>query len=159
MQWYSKGAFLQGGAFLLCYCFGLDLRRILPYTTFALVLAAAYTGWTFYSRFRAGQDAEEKSRESEARQNQRVVDRFGGGKLKILAFYSTPVTAAEGEKILLCYSVVNATEVEITPEIEQIKPSISHCLEARPKRSTTYTLKARDAAGADVTQTTTVAIR
>jgi hypothetical protein len=137
----------------------LNLRRILPYTTFALVLVAVYTGWTFYSRYSAGQEAEEKSRESEARRDQKTVDRFGGGELKILSFYITPVTAAAGERVLVCYSVVNATEVDITPEIEPVKPSISRCLEVHPKRSTIYTLKARDAVGAEVSQTAAVEIR
>lgn len=137
----------------------MNLRRILPYTTFALVLVAAYSGWTFYSRYNAGREAEEKSRETEARKDQETVDRFGGGKLKILSFYITPVSAAAGEKVLVCYSVVNATEMSIEPEIEPVKPSISRCLEAHPKRSTTYTLKARDAMGAEVRQTAAVEIR
>jgi hypothetical protein len=137
----------------------LNLRRILPYTTFALILAAAYTGWTFYSRYSAGQEATEKAKETEAQRDQQTVDRFGAGKLRILSFYASPHLVRSGERVLVCYSVVNATEVSITPEIEPIKPSITRCLEVFPKESTTFTLKARDAAGAEATQTAYVGVR
>jgi hypothetical protein len=137
----------------------LNLRRILPYTTFALILAAAYTGWTFYSRYSAGQEASEKAREKEAQQDQNTVDRFGGGKLRILSFYASPHLVSSGQRVLVCYSVVNATEVSITPEIEPIKPSITRCLEVFPKETTTFTLKARDAAGAEATQKASVVVR
>jgi hypothetical protein len=137
----------------------LNLRRLLPYTTFALILAAAYTGWTFYSRYSAGQEASEKARETEAQQDQETVNRFGGGKLRILSFYASPHLVSPGQRVLVCYSVVNATEVSITPEIEPIKPSVTRCLEVFPKESTTYTLKARDAAGAEATQKASVVVR
>jgi len=135
------------------------IRRLLPYTTLTLVLAAIYTGWTFYLRYSAGQEAAQRAREEEARQDKEIVDRFGGGKLSILSFYASPAMAQAGEKVLVCFSVANATEVSIVPEIEPVKPSISRCLETHPQKSMTYTLKAKDAAGAEVTQAATVEIR
>ncbi len=146
-------------ALLLWYCLGLNLRRLLPYTTLTLIVVAAYTGWTFYSRYSAGQEAIEQVKEKEVSQDQKTVDRFGGGKLRILSFYASPNVVRSGERILVCYSVVNATEVSITPEIEPIKPSITRCLETFPKVSTTYTLKARDASGVEITQAASVVIR
>ena len=137
----------------------MNLRRVLPYTTFALILAAAYTGWTLYSRYSAGQEAGERARETEAREDQKTVDQFGGGKLKILSFYASPNVVRAGQRVLVCYSVVNATEVSITPEIEPVKPSITRCLEVFPKESVTYTLKARDAAGAEAAQMASVVVR
>lgn len=137
----------------------MNLRRLLPYTTLAVILAAAYTGSTFYARYSAGQQAIQKARDTEARENQRVLDRFGGGKLKILSFSTAPEKALAGERVLVCFSVVNATEVSILPEIEPVQPSISRCLETHPQKNTTFTLKARDASGAEVTQTTFVEIR
>lgn len=137
----------------------MNLRRLLPYTTIAVVAAAAYTGWTLYLRYSAGQEAVEKVREKEAAEARKTVDRFGGGSLKILAFYVSPVSVRAGEQVLVCYSVANATEVSISPEIEPIKPSISRCVEARPSKTTVYTLKARDASGAEVRQSTSVEVR
>jgi hypothetical protein len=137
----------------------LNLRRVLPYTTFALILAAAYSGWTLYSRYAAGQEAGKKAKETEAREDQKTVERFGGGKLKILSFYASPNVVRAGQRVLVCYSVVNATEVSITPEIEPIKPSITRCLEVFPKETTSYTLKARDASGAEATQMASVVVR
>ena len=137
----------------------MNLRRILPYTSFALILAAAYSGWTFYSRYSAGREAIQKARQTEAQRDQDTVKKFGGGKLRILSFYASPHLVSAGQRVLVCYSVVNATEVTITPEIEPIKPSITRCLEVFPKESTTYTLKARDAGGAEATQTAYVGVR
>jgi hypothetical protein len=125
----------------------------------ALILAASYTGWTFYSRYLADQEAVQKARESERLEDQKLVDRMGGSKLKILSFYASPMTATAGGKVLLCFGVVNATEVSIVPEIEPIKPALSHCLETHLTKSTTFTLKARDASGGEVTQTAAVEIR
>jgi hypothetical protein len=122
-------------------------------------LAAAYTGWTFYSRYSARQEATKEAGEAKAREDQNVIDRLGGKKLKILALYASPPAAAAGERVLVCYSVVNATEVSIVPGIEPIKPSLSRCLEAHPNKSATYILKARDASGSEVSQTTSVEIR
>ena len=137
----------------------MNLRRLLPYTTLALILAAAYTGSTFYARYSAAQLAIQKAREKEALENRKVLDRFGGGKLKVLSFYTAPEKASAGERVLVCFSVVNASEVSILPEIEPVQPSISRCLETHPQKSTVFTLKARDASGAEVTQTTSVEIR
>jgi hypothetical protein len=137
----------------------LNLRRLLPYTTVALLLTAVYMGRTFYARYAAGQEAAQKAREVESRQDQKIVDQFGGGKLKILSFSASPEAVAAGDRVLVCFSVVNATEVSIVPEIEPVKPSISRCLETHPRQSTTFTLKARDATGAEVTEATAVEIR
>ncbi len=92
-----------------------------------------------YQRYAVSREAEEKLKDNEARQAQRVVEYFGGSKLKILAFYGSPDTASAGEKVLVCYSVANATEVAIQPEIEPVKPSISRCLETHPARTTKVT--------------------
>ena len=98
-------------------------------------------------------------RQTEATQDQKTVDVYGGGKLKIMSFYISPNKVSAGERILVCYSVVNATDVSIAPEIESIKPSIGRCLEAYPKKSTTNTLKARHAAWVELTQAASVEIR
>ena len=137
----------------------MNLRRLLPFITFVLILAAAYAGWTFYTRYSARQEASEKARETEAQRDQQTVERFGGGKLRILSFYASPNVVLPGQRVLVCYSVVNATEVSITPEIEPIKPSITRCLEVFPKESTTFTLKARDAGGAEAKQKASVRVR
>ena len=137
----------------------MEIRRILPYTTFALVMVCAYTGYTFYSRYRSEQDRLEEVQQKEAAEDQKTVDKFGGGKLAILSFYASPPSASIGDRVLVCYSVTNAVSVRMEPEIEPIKPSLSRCLETHPKRSITYKLTARDASGKEITAVAGVGIR
>ena len=135
------------------------MRKLLPYTTLAVLLTALYTTWTMYQRYESSQAAVERIRAKEAQDAQKAVERFGGSKLKIVAFYTTPPVASAGEKVLVCYSVANATEVQIEPEIEPVKPSISRCLETYPTHTTTYTLNAKDASGTTESQSAEVRVR
>jgi hypothetical protein len=137
----------------------MELRRLLPYTTFALVVACAYTGWTFYSRYSANQDAQQQLQQKEAAADQKTVQQFGGGKLAILSFYASPAKVSSGDRVLVCYSVTNAASVRIEPEIEPVKPSISRCLETHPKRDVVYKLTARDATGAETTAEAAITVR
>jgi len=136
------------------------LRRILPYTSFLVVLAALYAGWTFYSRRQSAEQAERQAREQQIEADQKTVARFGGDQLKILGFNA----AASGEvpagsRVVMCYGVSNAVQVKIEPEVELIKPALSHCLEVFPKKTTTYTLKADDAKGNSKSASLTIRVR
>jgi hypothetical protein len=123
------------------------LRRILPYTSVVMVLAAAYSGWIFYSRRQIAAEAERQLQQKQADEEQKVVEEFGGDQLKILAFGATIGEVSPGGRVVLCYGVSNATQVKIEPGVEPIKPALSHCLDVFPKQTTTYTLKAEDANG------------
>src|SRR6185369_8037878 len=105
------------------------LRRLLPYTTVLTVLAALYTAWAFYSRHQSAAEADRQVQQEQIAANQRIVDRLGGDQLKILGFNA----AITGEiparsRVVICYGVSNAVEVKIEPEVEPIKPALSHCL-------------------------------
>jgi hypothetical protein len=88
-----------------------------------------------------------------------VVERFGGDELKILSFGATKGEISQGERAVLCYGVSNATQVKIEPDVESVKPAISHCLDVFPSKTTTYTLKADDAKGNSKSASVTVSVR
>jgi len=127
------------------------VRRLLPYTTAAVIAAAVYAGWAMYSRYSAARRAQERlekqTRERAIEAGKQIERQFGGDDLKILSFSADRKVTSPGDRVLLCYGVSNAVSVKIEPEIEPIKPAVSRCIEAFPKRTTTYVLTAADAAG------------
>jgi len=130
------------------------IRKLLPFSTAAVVIALLYVGWIFYSRWQENRRAEEEASAAKAAEARRTIEQFGGGQLTILNFYATPATIRHGEKAQLCYGVANAKIVRLDPPAsENIWPSISHCVEVAPSRDTSYTLTAQDAAGHSATQT------
>ena len=120
------------------------VRRLLPYTTAAVIAAAVYAGWVMYSRYSAARQAEqlfeEQTRERTIEAGRQIKRQFGGDELKILSFTADKTVTSPGGRVLLCYSVSNAVSVKIEPEIEPLKPAVSRCIEAFPKRTTTYVL-------------------
>jgi hypothetical protein len=135
------------------------IRRLLPYTTVLLVLAALYTGWTLYSRYQSAAEAERQFQQKQIEADQKVVARFGGDQLRILAFGAAKGEVPPGGSVVLCYGVSNATQVKIEPGVEPIKPALSHCLEVFPQKTTTYTLKAEDANGNSKIASLTIRVR
>lgn len=123
------------------------LRTLLPYLTAVLAMAAIYAGWTIFSRWNENREAERAAKEAEVQADKRIVDRLGGGKLKILAFWARPGVVRRGERALVCYGVANAKSVRIDPHIEDITPALSRCLEVFPKHTTEYRLTTEDAEG------------
>lgn len=124
------------------------IRRLLPFTSIALFLAVVYLGWTFLSRWRANRRADDMAGAERAKANQRIVEIYGNGRLKILAFYASPASLKPGEKGLVCYGVSNAKTVRIEPGIEPVSPSLSRCVAVvGPARDTQYTLSAQDEHG------------
>jgi len=139
------------------------VRRLLPYTTAAVIAAAVYAGWVMYSRYSAARQAhqrlEEQNRKRAVEAGRQIERQFGGDELKILSFSADRKVTSPGDRVLLCYGVSNAVSVKIEPEIEPIKPAVSRCIEAFPKRTTKYTLTAVDARGNAVRSSLTVGIR
>jgi hypothetical protein len=126
------------------------LRRLLPYTSAALLAAIAYDGWTFYSRWQENRRAENEAAAKKLEFDQKTLNMIGPD-LKIITFYANP-SIHLGEKALICYGVANAKSVKIEPAIEPVWPSLSHCIQAAPRKTTEYTLTAADAAGHSVSQ-------
>lgn len=135
------------------------IRRLLPYTTLAVIAAACYAGWTLYSRYRDEQRFEQQTKEREAEIARRTAKAYGGDKLTILSFAAEPGEVGPGQRVLLCYAVNNATQVKIEPDVEPLKPSLSRCLEVFPTRTTTYTLTAADDKGHSAAASLTVRVR
>lgn len=135
------------------------LRRLLPYTSIAVILAIAYAGWTLLSRKRADHVNEQAAAAEKAKADRKIVQAYGEGGLKILTFYANPPALKRGSKGLLCYGVANARSIRIQPQFEAVTPSLSKCLEVSPRISTEYTLTARDAAGKSETRTIAIGVR
>lgn len=134
------------------------IRKLLPFTTAALVLALIYVAWTFYSRWNRNRSIEQAAAAEKARANAEIVRKYAGD-LKILSFYTTAGTIRRGEKTLLCYGVVSAAKVRIDPGVEPVKPSLSRCVEVSPAADTSYTLTAEDETGRSVTASLAISVR
>lgn len=134
------------------------IRRLLPFTTAALVLALLYVAWTFYSRWNRNRSIEQAAEAEKARANAEIVRKYAGD-LKILSFYTTSGTIRRGEKTLLCYGVASAARVRIEPGVEPVKPSLSRCVEVSPSANTSYTLTAEDETGHSVTASLPILVR
>jgi hypothetical protein len=130
----------------------------MPYVTVALVIAVAYDGWIFYSRWSGVQDAEKAQAQKEAQDARRTLDLLGGDRLKILDFYATPGAVRRGQSSLICFGVNQAERVRIEPPVEELHPAVSHCFEVSPLRNTDYKLIAEDRAGHTVTQSLSIKV-
>jgi hypothetical protein len=136
------------------------VRRILPYTTVAMVVTILYVGWVFFARASTNREIERAANQKAVAEARRTDELYGSGHLTILNFYAVPSVVAKGGSLELCYGVSNATLVKIDPPIEEIKPSLTRCFPVKPPaHSTTYTLTASDDKGNTATQAINVVIR
>jgi hypothetical protein len=136
------------------------LAAILPYTSIAVVIAALYVAWIFYSRHEANARAERERAAQEAERRQRdarII--FGSGGLSFRTWSADKAEVRPGEVAHICYGIVAATSVKIDPPVEQLKPSYLHCFEVRPKETTTYKITAQDAAGHTASQQLTIRVK
>jgi hypothetical protein len=123
------------------------VRKMIPITSAIVVLVFIYVGWVFYSRHRDVRDQEEQARAKEAENAKYTVEKYGGDRVKILAFSLSSGAIHAGQPVQICYGVANAKTIKIEPPVGEVWPSMSRCLEAKPKKDTTYVLTAQDAAG------------
>ena len=128
------------------------LRKALPYLTVATIIAAAYDGWFFYSRWRDAREWKAVSKAQESEAARRTIDMLGGGQLKILNFYPNPAAIRRGDHANICYGVYGAKSVRIEPPVEALHPAVAHCLQVTPSRSTEYRLVAEDGSGHSASQ-------
>ncbi len=133
------------------------IRRVLPFLSLAVLIVVIYDGWVFYSRHRRVQEIQQNRAEKEAADAQRTLELIG--QLKILSFYAVPPAIRPGATTRLCYSVVDAKNVRIEPEVKGVYPALSHCVEVTPKKDTEYTLFAQDGAGHTVSQKIEIQVR
>ena len=133
------------------------LRRMLPYTSAAVVIAVIYAVWTIYTRSAESQRFEEEAVAKKLAFDQKTLDMIGSD-LKITQFYA-PNVIHPGQTALVCYGVANAKSVRIDPAIESIAPSLSRCIQASPRKTSQYKLTAEDGAGHSVSQTIVVKVQ
>jgi hypothetical protein len=132
-------------------------RSPLLYSSAVLVVVAAVVGWIFFSRWQENRAFAERAAQQTRLQDQRIVDAMGGDTFEIMNFYVTPLSIEAGESAEVCYGVANAKQVHLDPPVGPVWPSYSRCLDVTPRKDTTYTLTAEDAAGN--TKTATVTLR
>jgi hypothetical protein len=138
------------------------VRKVLPYSTLAVAVAAVYSGWIMYSRFRDARAAEErveKTKRDRAIEQGHWVSNVMGDEVKILSFAADPGVVRPGGSVLLCYGVANASTVKIEPPVEGVRPAFTRCVETFPRKTTTYTLTAGDRNGKTVSASLTVTAR
>jgi archaellum component FlaF (FlaF/FlaG flagellin family) len=140
---------------------GSGLRSILPYTTVAMIIAALYVAWTFYSRHQSAQqavqDAEQKKHDAEKKSYALVNP---SSEVSFTTFGAGAAVVHPGETTQLCYGVLNAKHVVLDPApAEELKPSIRHCIDIAPRKTTKYTLTADDGAGNSKTESIVVQVK
>jgi hypothetical protein len=135
------------------------LRRVIPFLSVGILIAALYVGWVFYSRWNSNREAEAAAKTKEVEEAKRTVEMLGGGKFKILAFYAYPGLIRSGEEARICYGVSGANNVRIEPPVEELKPSLSRCFNAKLRKTTQFRLIAEDAAGHTATESFTLKVR
>jgi hypothetical protein len=117
----------------------------------ALIAAALYAGWVFWSRralpIRTARLPGEDARLAE------FLKTYGGDEVKILSFYAREGRVIEGDKSVICYGVLNAVSVRTEPPLEGVTPSLNKCVEIAPERNTQYTLVAEGKDGRTVSET------
>ncbi|HLH44865.1 MAG TPA: hypothetical protein VKV74_17890 [Bryobacteraceae bacterium] len=138
------------------------VRKAAAYGWLAVGIAGAYSGWTMYARYREARQAEQRVKEAERERAiaaGRWLSEALGDEVKILSFAADSGVVRAGASVSLCYGVANASSVKMEPAVEGVRPAMTHCVEAFPKRTTKYTLTASDQSGKSVSASVTVRVR
>jgi hypothetical protein len=125
----------------------LAMRKALPYTSVAVILALLYVAYVFYSRHAEQKNAEEQQVQKQQEDARKVNEAYGGDSLKILSFTAEAAVVHRGEPNQLCYSVANAQKVTIEPDVHDVPPSYSNCVKVTMTKDTDYTLTVTNAKG------------
>ncbi len=123
------------------------IRKLLPFTSAAVIIAALYLVWVFYSRWEAGRDAEQAQRDTRVQDAQKVLEAYGGNKVTVLSLSAVQGVIHRGDSTQICYGVSNATTVSMSPPVGELWPSMYRCVDISPKADTTYILTASDGQG------------
>jgi hypothetical protein len=133
--------------------------KYLIFSSLALIVAGLYVGWVFLNRWQANHALEEKAATERRSQDRQTFEAMGGDRFEILGFYADPASIRAGETAELCYSVSNAKSVKIEPRSEPVWPAFSRCVHVSPRKTTTYTFTAEDAAGQTKSATVKLEVR
>jgi hypothetical protein len=135
------------------------MRKALKWGWLPVSLAFCYSGWVLYSRADGNRSIDAENQRNRAAKDVAIVEKLGGGELKVVAFYANPPVIQSGGRGLLCYGVVNAKAVRMEPAVPDVGPALSRCVEARPAHTTTYTLIAEDGKGGEARSTATIGVQ
>jgi hypothetical protein len=134
------------------------MRNYVVVTLIVFVLAAAYVGGVFYSRWHSNRVILEQAATAKRAEDQKVFEGMGGDRFDILEFFPYPGEISRGDSTMLCYGVSNAKSVTLEPQSSAVWPAFERCVSVSPKKTTTYTLTATDAAGHTKSSTVTVEV-
>ena len=124
----------------------LNIYVLLPIVT--LVIGSLYVAGVFYSRWSSARAIEEKARDTQREHDQKVYQMMGGDRFAILNFFAYPGIINRGDSTTLCYSISNAKTATLDPPSNvSMWPAFDRCVSVTPKKTTTFTLTATDAAG------------
>jgi hypothetical protein len=125
----------------------------------AAALAVAYLFYVFLARHSAEKRFSPPQTASDTAAKSAFDAAYGGTDLKILQFYARDGVLYEGKSTVICYGVVNAKSVSIDPPISGVGVSLNRCVEAAPKRNTTYVLTAEGENGKTVSASFTIRLQ
>ncbi|MGA8101840.1 MAG: hypothetical protein WB869_06785 [Candidatus Acidiferrales bacterium] len=134
-------------------------RNPLLYTSILMVVVLIYVGMTFLSRRQQNRELEQQAKAKQRQEDSQTVESLGGNRFEILNFYAMPGRIHRGDEAQLCYGVSNAKTVTMDPPLEGVWPSLNRCINISPKKDTTYTFTAHDAAGNTKTASLTLEVR
>lgn len=133
------------------------------YSSILIFGVLLYVSYVLYARYESGkqyrQKIEERRAEQRREEDRLAVEQLGGTELAVRGLYVSPRAIHAGETARLCYDVANAKSVELDPPAGAVWPSHSRCLNISPRKTTTYTLTIKDAAGKTVSQTVDLPVR
>jgi hypothetical protein len=139
------------------------LKNPLLYSSAVLVVVLVGVVFVMISRWQDKRNIERQAAEERAEkqheQDRVAVEQLGGKEFAILSFYASPKEIRHGESAQLCYGVANAKTVTLEPQLQPVWPSVAHCVDVSPNKSTTYTLTITDAAGQTQSEDMEVKVR
>jgi hypothetical protein len=126
------------------------------YSSLLIFGVILYVSYILFARYESNREFERQRKERQSEQRREddrlAVEQLGGSELAIRGLYISPRAIRPGESAQLCYDVANAKTVTLDPPAGAVWPSHSRCLNISPRKTTTYTLTIKDAAGKTVSQ-------
>ena len=139
------------------------LKNPFLYSSLVILGVLLYVSYVLYARYESNREYERKTKERQTEQqrdeDRLAVEQLGGSELAIRGLYVSPRTIRPGETAQLCYDVANAKSVTLDPPVGEVWPSHSRCLNISPRKTTTYTLTIKDAAGNTLSQGVELPVR
>jgi hypothetical protein len=108
---------------------------------FTLAGVGTCVGWIYVMRYLSGAPKVAPDPVAELRR-QEFLRIYGGKELKILHFYAAEGYIIEGQRVSICYGVLNAKSVRMEPPLDGVGVSLNRCVQDAPQVDTMYTLSA-----------------